>query len=352
LRGKRVALITLLLVALLAYVGLWLRAKRRQYALNRQLIAALVKGDDKQALALVNEGADPNTRYKPTPMRTLPSFMMHFFHRSPPVNNTPTALMIGCGAEWLDDSAAIEALPERPDAPQLVEAMLKHGANINAREKDGLTPLQWATMYNRRNTVWVLLEHGADVNVKDRNEWTALMTAAALDTSPDVVLLLLDHGADVNARDDKSNTPLLEAAQFHVDPYMVRLLLTHGANVNARNDYALTPLMYAVRYNRPDAVRLLLDYGAVINAQDEIGRTALHWAVLRSSYQSLVRFAAPTTQDRRYQVSMNKDIIRQLLAHGADPSLADHHGNTSLTLARNRKRPDLIVLLKQAGARK
>jgi hypothetical protein len=77
-------MLLLLLAALIGGTGLWLRAQQRQYALNRALIAALVKGDTRLALTLVNEGADPNTPYNPTPVPSLLELVKQLFHRSPP----------------------------------------------------------------------------------------------------------------------------------------------------------------------------------------------------------------------------------------------------------------------------
>jgi ankyrin repeat protein len=109
-------------------------------------------------------------------------------------------------------------------------------------------------------------------------------------------------------------------------------LLEQGANVNARVTYSgMTPLMLAAsRLASPDMVRLLLEHGAEINMQDKSGWTALHCAV-----------------------DVGADgIIGQLLTHGADPNLADDKGLTVLMLAQQRKRSDIVALLRQAGARK
>src|SRR5579863_9697761 len=105
MRRKRAAQIMLfLLICLFVSTGLWLRAERRQYALNRQLIAALVKGDNQRALALVNAGADPNMRYKPIPAPSLLQLVRQLLHRSPPpINGSPTTLSIACGAPWNDE---------------------------------------------------------------------------------------------------------------------------------------------------------------------------------------------------------------------------------------------------------
>ena len=100
MKRRRSLLLLFVLSALLliAAGGLWLRQAKRQYALNRQLIDALVHGDFKQALALVNAGADPNTRSTPPPAPTFKLLLHQLLHRSPvPVNNSPTAFIMACG---------------------------------------------------------------------------------------------------------------------------------------------------------------------------------------------------------------------------------------------------------------
>ena len=64
---------------------------------NRALIIALDNGDFQAALTLVNAGADPNTRKAPTPAPTLPQWLKHLLHHTPPpANDSLTAPMLGC----------------------------------------------------------------------------------------------------------------------------------------------------------------------------------------------------------------------------------------------------------------
>jgi ankyrin repeat protein len=158
MRRRRAALLTLLLLAsLVGGTGLWLRAQQRQYALNRALIAALVKGNDKRALALVNEGADPNTRYEPTPVPSLLEMVKQLFHRSPmPGNDSPTAFLMACGAVWIRDGQSVMEVSS-PDAPQLVQNMLAHGADLELKSDMGWTPLIGALFIDHKETVCLLL---------------------------------------------------------------------------------------------------------------------------------------------------------------------------------------------------
>src|SRR5579862_2192692 len=88
-------IIGILMLSLVGGMGLWLRSAQRQYGLNRALIAALVHHDTRQALALVEAGADPDTQYDATLVPSLPDLMRHLFHRLPfATNDSPTALSI------------------------------------------------------------------------------------------------------------------------------------------------------------------------------------------------------------------------------------------------------------------
>lgn len=372
-RFQHTAFFTVALLFLLVGVCvLWLHAQQRQYALNRQLIAALVQGDDKRALALVKAGADPNTCYTPMPAPSVPELVKQFIHRlSPTVNNGPTALLLACGAPW-DDVTFYEVQKHRPDAPQLVKAMLQHHAKVNVQDQDKWTPLQWAVHRQRWGTATVLLqfgadantkakdgltplmyaapsldvvrlllEHGADVNAKDWNGWTPLIAATQFYASPDVVRMLLAYGADVNAEDNRGITPLIEATgdSDHA-PDTVRLLLEHGARVNLGRGGRFTPLTSAAEYLAPGAVRLLLEHGAKVNAKDADGWTALHRAV---NYAIL-----PGTREGRPYTAV-QDITRQLLAHGATPNVEDKDGVTPLMMAQRAGRSDLVALMWPAG---
>jgi ankyrin repeat protein len=321
-----------LLLLLVGACILSLCAQQRQYVLNRHLIDALVQKDDNLALALVNEGADPNTRYTPPPVPSLRKLLKQLFQPSPPpLNSSPTALLIACGSPWNDDTAyEYEMQQHSPDAPQLVQAMLRRGAMVNIQDKDGNTPLLCAIRSHRSATIPILLNRGADVNIKNSDGATALRLAESLDTTR----LLLEHGADANVKIGDW-TPLIGALQDKAEPGLLTLLLKHGANINAKGMYGL-PLEVAC--DEPNAVKLLLEWGADVNAKGNWGETALYKAIYE---------ARSPAHDTALISS-----IRQLLAHGANPNLACRNGNTPLRLAQSKKRHDLVALLRQAGATK
>lgn len=91
-----------------------------------------------------------------------------------------------------------------------VKALLKEGADVNAKTDTGATALMWACFFGKLDVVKVLLANGADVNAKDGRGWTALMTSAE-QGYPEVMELLIAKGADVNARNADKQTALTYA---------------------------------------------------------------------------------------------------------------------------------------------
>lgn len=94
---------------------------------------------------------------------------------------------------------------------------LDAGADVNARNKYGRTPLHDACRDGRPETARLLIDAGADVNVKGKHGDTPLHKACEFGNEgrTDLARLLLEKGADVNAKSGNGNTPLDVAMQDH-----------------------------------------------------------------------------------------------------------------------------------------
>ena len=261
---KITLLFLVILITLAVGIGFWQQAQQRHYAQGRQLIDALVRGDNSQALALVQAGADPNTRYKPTPIPSLFQYIERILHRShPPTNESPTALMIASGVPWAEYPDTLSRQKENSDDSQLVQAMLAHGGIIHFNNKQELDLLYWVGYLHRSNTLSLLIEHGANVNVKDEDGSTPLFAITMDKPHPDIVRILLEHGAKAEVQGDViGHSVLMNAIFYGAEPEVIRQLLSHGADPNLTDREKETPLLLAREQKRADIVAILKTAGA------------------------------------------------------------------------------------------
>ncbi len=213
--------------------GLCWRPRQHQYALDRQLIVALKKDDTRLALLLLNQGADPNTPCSPRPAPTLEDvgyYLVYHYIMPDEDRFTSIAFMIACGASR--DGEDLHVWQRRSndpqyDVPQLVQAMIQHGAKISG-SKYGLTPLHLAVWCGHLKTVRVLLDHSADINAQNRAGQTPLSVGVDVQASSATLRLLLERGADPNLHLRRGPTPL-QVAQKNKRADLVALLLRAGA---------------------------------------------------------------------------------------------------------------------------
>ena len=144
--------------------------------------------------------------------------------------------------------------------------LLDRGADINARDGRGRTPLHaaarsclWVGEATCRGVVGALLDRGADVDARDAAGRTPLHGAAGGHV-PGVGVELIRRGADVEARDDDGRTPLHVAAQYggtFGGRQVAVELLERGADADARDAEGTTPRQVAEGRGWTEFVRLL-----------------------------------------------------------------------------------------------
>ena len=249
---------------------------------------------------------------------------------------------------------------------------MQAGANANATTWSGETVLMTCARTGSVEAVAVLLDRGADVQAAEvERGQTALMWAAA-ENHADVVQALIEGGAGVNARTKGGSeylragiasagyTPILFAARIGAMD-AARVLLDNGANVN---DVALdgsTPLLVATHQARWELAHVLLSRGADPNLEGGAGFLPLHWASgIFNKGISGGRGAKP----EKYQLLGSKgsgklELVKDLLAHGADPNLrlaekpsdaGKAPGGTAFLLAAQAGERAIMQVLLEAGA--
>lgn len=207
------------------------------------------------------------------------------------------------------------------DDPRVVKLLLAHGAEVNARNGDGWTPLMKACWLGCTENVKLLLAAGAatDVAISGgplKPGYTALHFAAN-GGETEVLQLLLEAGAAANVRDSEGVTPLRIAKSREV----AALLIAHGAEVNAQDNDGWTPLMRAAGLGDLEWVELLLAHGAEAKARNEDGWTALHNAAAKG----------------------HTEIVRVLLSAGAQVNATRAtDGATPLRVARTMEVAQLL----------
>ena len=284
-------------------------------------------------------------------------------------------LLIGAGAD-VNASSSGRFTPlmfsARSGALEIARLLLDAGADVNATTDEGLSPLLVATASldaitgsdyrlvvdesEHQDLGILLIDHGADVNQSDQYGMTALHYAVEMN-KPRLLKKLLERGADPNAQ-------LTEGLPFRRGDYvgrgeydgaspfwlatrlgnveMMRELLSAGADPELRQAWGVTPTMVASGVTQTDsrivsedklikALELLvLEIGTDIHSVDRSGQTAVHGAA---------------------NVSGN-EIIKFLVAQGADPEAVDNRGRTPHDVAMRtlRPRPITAALLRELAA--
>ncbi|XP_008836722.1 2-5A-dependent ribonuclease isoform X2 [Nannospalax galili] len=218
-----------------------------------------------------------------------------------------------------------------------IHKLLATGADVNVSEDiGGWTPLHNAVQCGRVDIVELLLRHGADPHQRKKNGATPFIIAGI---QGDVKLLeiFLSKGADVNDCDSYGFTAFMEAAEYgRVEA--LRFLFEKGAKVNlsreTREDQrrlkqgGATALMSAAEKGHTEVVRILLeDMGAEVNACDNMGRNALIRALLSPDNENV------------------EEVTCLLLHHGADVNVRGEGGKTPLMAAVEKKHIGLVQML-------
>ncbi|XP_050676368.1 poly [ADP-ribose] polymerase tankyrase [Leptidea sinapis] len=240
-----------------------------------------------------------------------------------------------------------------PKRKQVMEMLLRKGARVNEKNKEGQTPLHVATEHSHLDAMDLLLRHGAKVNACDARGETALSLAARRDSGA-ACRLLLACGAETldnqHAHDACANAAalrLLEAARTGDVETSRAILDTRPRLVNCRDvdGRHSTPLHFAAGYNRLPLAQLLLQRGADVHAKDKGGLVPLHNACSYGHYEVtelLVSAGAGVNAADLWRFTPlheaaakgKADIVRLLLKHGADPTRRNRDGLTPLQLVR------------------
>ncbi|EXL65403.1 hypothetical protein FOPG_18367 [Fusarium oxysporum f. sp. conglutinans race 2 54008] len=159
---------------------------------------------------------------------------------------------------------------------EVVNQLLKNGADVTSRDDDGWAPINLAAGKGHEAVARLLVEKGAALEAKD-NDGNTPLSRVAINGHEAVAKLLVEKGANLEAEDEDGYTPLsLAAVNGH--EAVARLLVEKGANLEAKDEDGYTPLSLAAYNGHKAMAILLIEKGADLEAKDEDGYTPLSLA--------------------------------------------------------------------------
>jgi len=237
-------------------------------------------------------------------------------------------LRVLCGAATTRaaDDEAFFTLCEKGSPREIAEA-IRSGADLNARNVWGRTPLMEAAETGNLAVMTTLLEAGSDVHARDKYGMTPLMLAAQ-DRFPELTAGLVYAGANVTAedvekyalrmKDDTKYWVRKSAVRWNRLPETINALVKAGADVNARDKNGMTSLLLAVQgCPEPKVITALVRAGAKVNAADWKGNTALMFAAQAMEFPG--------------------EATNILLDAGANPKAKNRAGKRAIDYARKNK---------------
>ena len=174
-----------------------------------------------------------------------------------------------------------------------------------------------------------LVSGGASLEARDAENRTALLLATRANLAG-IAAALIKAGADVNAKDNIHDTPFLYAGAEGRNDILKLILATGKANLRDTNRYGGTALIPAAHHGHPETVRLLLDTAIEVDHVNNLGWTALLEAVI-------LGYGGPVYQE----------IVKLLLAGGANAEIADNDGVTPLAHAKSRGFTEIARTIEQ-----
>lgn len=270
-----------------------------------------------------------------------------------------------------------------PDAQAAADEAAAFAAFGRQSDKDGggLTPMVYAAREDCLECVELLVAAKADVNQTTHYGWTPLLTATQ-NRHYKLAAFLLDHGADPNIANHGGWTPLylavdnrnIEGGDYPVrnadmDQFdYIKMLVAKGANVNARicgkastettckgdstetrtiftmqwlYEDGATPFLRAAQSGDVELMKFLLAHGADPKIKTSQGETALAVAAGIGWVEGVTYEWSPEE---------NLEAVKMCLDLGIDPNAADDQGRTALHGAAHKGRVKVIQMLADAGA--
>ncbi|KAK7867490.1 hypothetical protein R5R35_004498 [Gryllus longicercus] len=233
-----------------------------------------------------------------------------------------------------------------------IAALVEAGADLNARDFEGNTPLLVAGETNHLKGVHLLRELGSDMSVINNRRETILHLVCGSGDLEAIETVLDAQSVCVNARSKFGRTPLHVAAARQAPVKCLEAVVARGGDVNARDSRLRTPLHKTAMIGYHSGLEALLRLGADPAARDRGGKTPLHYAgaLFERCAHTLLRYRAPVNaRDNKLRTPLFytartfsfMPCVSVLVEGGADRHARDCDGRTPIDVAH----PDVALFM-------
>uniref|UniRef100_G3U2B7 Ankyrin repeat and FYVE domain containing 1 n=1 Tax=Loxodonta africana TaxID=9785 RepID=G3U2B7_LOXAF len=253
----------------------------------------------------------------------------------------------------------------------IIQLLISHpDIHLNVRDRQGLTPFACAMTYKNNKAAEAILKRESGAAEQVDNKGRNFLHVAVQNSDIESVLFLISVQANVNSRvqDAFKLTPLHLAVQAGSE-IIVRNLLLAGAKVNELTKHRQTALHLAAQQDLPTICSVLLENGVDFAAVDENGNNALHLAVMHGRLNNIrVLLTECTVDAEAFNLSRGQSPLHILGQYGKENAAAicdlflecmpeypldkpDAEGNTVLLLAYMKGNANLCRAIVRSGAR-
>ena len=235
---------------------------------------------------------------------------------------------------------------------QAIKRYIEEGGDINALDNGfRLSAMSWGALHGRTEVVQLLIKNGADVNIKNGDGATPLHSAAFLGRI-DVAKLLLENGADIKARNNDGATPAdVLSVDWETTAFVGSLI---GVDIKEEE--------IAVMKKGRNEIAKLFGIDGVLGEAGTFSAQRLSGAAftgdIAAMKQALADGADPNTKDPQSGSTLlataalmgHTEVVASLLEHGADVNVRSRDGGTALHAAAFLGRAEIVKHLLEKGA--
>lgn len=214
------------------------------------------------------------------------------------------------------------------------ERLLDSGADINATDAFGNTPLLNAVSYARSNMANFLLTRGADPNILNNTGDSALIKAV-INGETELVMKLVAARADINYRSDYDGRTALMAAITNTKPDIISFLLSKGASTDIKDNFGETALDMAYDTRNGSIISLFTEKEKQSTVTVFASRPGLpeNSAAPKTAAETVLAGALATQDALAAAKSGNAPRIREIILKSENPDIRDEKGRNPLMTA-------------------